>query len=480
MNDTRSNAELDAQVIALDQAREALGPTPPAFSDEALALGFAERHRHDLRFVAGWGKWLFWDGTRWQVDDTLAAFDRARRICREAAVKCGTARIASNLASAKTVAAVVSLARADRRLAATVDQWDVDPWLLNTPAGVIDLRTGERRANRKSDYITKMVAVAPGGACPLWLKFLDRITGGDPELQDFLQRLVGYSLTGVTREHAMFFVHGRGGNGKSVFIEAIAGVMGDYHRTAPIETFTTSAVDRHPTELAGLRGARLVTATETEEGRSWAESRIKTLTGGDKIAARFMRMDFFEFSPQFKLMIAGNHKPGLRSVDEAIRRRFYFVPFNVTISEAERDLQLGERIEAEFPGILAWAIEGCLAWQRLGLAPPAVVRNATAEYLKSEDLVAAWIDECCDGDPNAWASSNDLFTSWRAFADRSGEQRNNMKWFREKLEARGIKHKRGAGTGRAGYQGLRISRGGIKASPAGATGTSDPDGCEGR
>lgn len=239
MTDSRTNAELDAEVIRLDEAREALGPTPPAFSDEALALRFAERHRHDLRFVAAWGKWLSWDGARWKVDDTLAAFDRARRICRETAVECGTPRLALNLASARTVVAVVSLARADRRLAATVDQWDVDPWLLNTPAGVIDLRTGERRDHQQNDYLTKMTDAAPAGRCPIWHKFLDRVTGGDRELQQFLQRLVGYSLTGATREHAMFFVHGRGGNGKSVFIDAIAAMMGDYHRTTPIETFTT-------------------------------------------------------------------------------------------------------------------------------------------------------------------------------------------------------------------------------------------------
>ena len=157
--------------------------------------------------------------------------------------------------------------------------------------------------------------------------------------------------------------------------------------------------DRHPTDLAGLRGARLVTAVETEEGRRWAESRIKSLTGGEKISARFMRQDFFEFLPQFKLIIAGNHKPGLRSVDEAIRRRFNLIPFTITIPPSERDELLPERLKAELPGILAWMIRGCTDWLERGLSPPQMVTEATAAYLESEDAVAAWIEDCAARDP---------------------------------------------------------------------------------
>ena len=187
--------------------------------------------------------------------------------------------------------------------------------------------------------------------------------------------------------------------------------MGDYCRIAPIETFTASISERHPTDLAGLRGARLVSAVETEEGRRWAESKIKALTGGDKISARFMRQDFFEFIPQFKLLIAGNHKPGLRSVDEAIRRRFYLIPFTVTIPAEERDPALLEKHKTEVPGILHWMIEGCLQWQQRGLAPPSVVTAATAAYLEAEDAIAAWIADCCEIDPNHWERRNDLFAS---------------------------------------------------------------------
>ena len=293
--------------------------------------------------------------------------------------------MSSAIASAKTVAAVERLAKADRRIAATVDQWDADPWLLNTPGGVVDLRDGGYRLHNPADYITKISGTAPDPSRPIphWLAFLERVTAADAELIAFLQRIAGYCLTGSTSEHALFFLYGTGSNGKSTFLNAITGVIGGYCRTAPIETFTASPSDRHPTDLAGLRGARLVTAVETEEGRRWAESKIKALTGGDKIAARFMRQDFFEYTPQFKLLIAGNHKPGLRSVDEAIRRRLHLIPFTITIPAEERDLGLPDKLKAEAPGILNWMIDGCLQWQQIGLAPPKVVTDATAAYLRS-------------------------------------------------------------------------------------------------
>ena len=426
----------------------------PAFSDEALALRFAERHASHLRFVAGWGKWLSWTGTHWRFDDTLAALDKAREICREAAAKCNEPNVDKRIASKATVYAVECLARADRRLAATIDQWDADLWLLNTPSGIIDLRTGQSRPHRADDHMTKITSVGPRGECKLFLDFLDQVSGGGAEIVSYLQRVLGYALTGDIREHALFFAYGTGANGKSVLLSTVAGILGEYHRTAPIETFVASNSDRHPTDLAGLRGARLVTANETEEGRRWAKARIKQLTGGDPIPARFMRQDFFEYRPAFKLVIAGNHKPSLRSVDEAIRRRFHLIPFAVTIPPEKRDAELTEKLKAEWPGILAWMIEGALQWQRKGLRPPNAILDATAAYLESEDAVAAWLHEKCERDPNAWASSSHLFASWTAWANAAGETIGSQKALTGKLEDKGFTKK---DTNKAkGFLGLRI------------------------
>jgi putative DNA primase/helicase len=426
----------------------------PHFSDESLALTFAERHADDLRFVVKFGQWLSWTGQYWRLDDTLHAFDLSRAICREAAASCNKLNTATGVASAKTVAGVERLAKADRRMAATADQWDTDPWLLNTPGGVIDLRTGNMRPHRPDDYMTKVTTVAPGGACPIFYTFINRITGGDVDLGNYLKRLFGYGLTGITREHVLAFLYGRGANGKSVLLGTVAGIMGDYHTTAPIETFTASHSERHPTDLAGLMGARLVTASETEEGRRWAESKIKTLTGGDRVKARFMRQDFFEYIPQFKLVIAGNHKPGLRNVDEAIRRRFHLVPFEVTIPPEERDPELAEKLKAEWPGILGWIIEGCSEWQRDGLAPPEAVKAATAEYLNAEDAVAGWIADCCERTPSAFEATVDLYQSFAAWCERSGEFAGARKHFREKLILQGLTEKNTSVA--RGFVGLRL------------------------
>jgi putative DNA primase/helicase len=367
------------------------------------------------------------------------------------------------IASAKTVAAVERLARADRRLAATTDQWDADPWLLNTPTGIVDLRTGKLGPHRADAFLTKSCGVGPDPACPIptWTKFLKRVMRGDDELINFLQRVAGYCLTGITTEHALFFCYGTGSNGKDTFLNALIGCFGDYHRTAPIEVFTQSQGTRHPTELAGLRGARLVTAVEVEEGRSWAEAKIKWITGGGMITARFMRADFVDFFPQFKPLVAGNHRPSLRTVDEAIRRRMNLIPFTVTIPLNERDLKLGNKLKAEWPGILAWAIDGCLEWQRRGLAPPTAVRSATESYLEAEDARAAWLKQEYELDGTAWSGSTALFLSWKRFADIAGEfpgsEKKLSQYLIDRAGALGIRKEPGPNN-LAGFVGLRPKR----------------------
>lgn len=434
---------------------------PIEYADESLALRFTARHEHDLRYVHLWGRWLRWDGQRWRTDETLETFDLARAIARAASAEIvernGSAKVASSVASAKTVAAIERLARADRRHATRTEDWDADPWLLNTPGGTVDLKTGSLRPHAREDLITKITAVAPGGACPLWLGFLDRVFRSDQELIAFARRMLGYSLTGSIRDHALFFLYGTGGNGKGVFLNTWHKIMGDYSCIASMETFVASKTERHPTDLAMLRGARAVMAQETEQGHRWAESRIKALTGGDAISARFMRQDFFTFEPAFKLMIAGNHKPSLRNVDEAVRRRFNLVPFTVTIPKAERDPNLPQKLEAEWPGILAWALEGCLEWQRIGLAPPPAVLDATEGYLADEDAIGRFLDERCEtGDMLVMEEVKELFASWRDWCNATGEYAGSTKRFSQNLETRGFQRIQHPSNRRACFAGIRL------------------------
>ena len=408
-------------------------------TEDALALAFTRRYHRDWRYVAAWGRWLVWDGQRWRNEDTLAATDLIRSVCRQTAVRAEDRKLAAKLASSGTVGGVERLARADRRHAATTDEWDADPWLLNTPGGVVDLKTGRTRANDRADRMTKITTATPRGECPQWRSFLSDVTGGDQNLQDYLQRMVGYALTGSTREHALFFLYGTGANGKSVFVNTLADILGDYATNAPMDTFMETRTDRHPTDMAGLRGARFVAAIETEQGRRWAESKVKSLTGGDKIAARFMRQDFFEFFPQFKLFVAGNHKPAIRNIDEAMKRRLHLIPFTITVPPEKRDKHLQQKLLAERDGILAWALEGCLAWQRLGrLDPPQQVLDATDEYFEEEDAIGEFLDEDCQQSVVAREAISAIYQRWRERAERRGEYVGTSRWLTQQLINRGF------------------------------------------
>lgn len=263
------------------------------------------------------------------------------------------------------------------------------------------------------------------------------------------------AATGLTREHALVFVYGPGGNGKSVFLNVLTAILAAYATTAAMDTFTASIGDKHPTDMAMLRGARLVTASETEEDRAWAEARIKQLTGGDPVTARFMRQDFFTFVPAFKLTIVGNHQPALRNVDDAAKRRFNIVPF---IRKPERpDRQLEDKLRGEYPAILRWMIDGCLDWQEHGLVRPASVVAATADYFSEQDLLAQWLHDKCEvreGERSWRETSAELFTSWSIYAKAAGDDPGTMKSFGPAMRRKGFPAYR---TEKArGFRGVRL------------------------
>jgi putative DNA primase/helicase len=321
----------------------------------------------------------------------------------------------------------------------------------------IELTTGIDRTPDRLDYCTKVTAVSPapeGTLCPIWMAFLGTVTGGDAELIGFLKRFLGYCLTGFVTEHSLVFLFGTGGNGKGVFTSTVTEILGDYAIVAPMEMFLASNVERHPTEIAKLRGARLVAAHETQKGRRWDESKIKTLTGGDMLTGRFMRGDFFDFKPTHKFLIAGNHKPSFRTVDEAIRRRFLLVPFTVCIAEEDRDPKLAEKLKAEWPAILRWMVDGCLEWQRDGLMVPDSVRNATDEYLADQDTVGQWADEWIEPELEGFAKMRDLFKSWKAWCEDRNLSAGTETAFADTLKDRGYAQKRTAKA--RGFKGIAL------------------------
>ena len=322
-----------------------------------------------------------------------------------------------------------------------------------------DLRTGVGRAPDPLDYITKKTAcaAAPAGTPhPLWDAFLDRVTDRNADLIGFLQRYVGYCCTGFTTEHVFVFAYGTGANGKSTFINTIAKIFCDYATVADMSTFLATRGERHPTDLAKLAGARLVVAQETQKGRHWDETKIKALTGGDKITARFMRQDFFDFVPRFKLFICGNHKPRLTSVDEAIRRRLLLVPFTVQIPLVERDRQFAEKLWTERRAILRWCIDGCLEWQRIGLSPPKIVLDATESYFAEQDTAQQWLDDCTeDGGLLAFSRTTELFASWKSWCEARNMKPGSERAFSEALADRGFIKSRNA-AGQRGFKNLVV------------------------
>jgi len=401
-------------------------------SEDSIALAFTQQHGGDLLFDHHVGKWFRWTGVFWEMDETNLALDFARTLARMLADG------DRGLGRASTAAGVEKMARADRTHAVTSAAWDQDPLLLGTPTGTIDLKTGVLSDPNRDDRITRQTGCAPDHGEPTrWLQFLDESLGGDRELVKFLQLWCGYCLTGLTSAHALLFIYGPGGNGKSVFLNSILNILGTYGAVAAMETFTASKHDRHSTELAMLRGARLVTASETEEGRAWAEAKIKAMTGGDPITARFMRQDNFTFRPQFKLTIAGNHAPSLRTVDDAMRRRFNIAPF--ILKPASPDRMLEEKLKAEYPQILAWAIAGARAFLASGLTRPAAVVAATDEYFSEQDVFGQWFEERCEETPGRFDACAKFYADWVAFSKAHGEEPGSLKSFGTNMGKRGYK-----------------------------------------
>jgi P4 family phage/plasmid primase-like protien len=404
------------------------------YSDLGNARRLIAEHGQDLRHAPQFGHWLAWDGMRWATDVTGEAQRRGKAVVDGMLTQMATIADADDRKklfghwmksqSAPRLAAMVDVARTEPGVPVLVAQLDADPWQLNTTAGVVDLRDGQVHPAERRALVTKLAPTAPvaGSTCPTWVEFLDWAMQDDAELVEFIRRAVGYSLTGRVDEQVLFFLHGHGENGKSTFLNVLQAIMGDYAIAAEPDLLIAAQGDKHSTGIADLVGRRVAVVQETEEGRRFAEATVKQLTGGDVIRARRMRQDFFEFRPTHKLWMAANHKPNVRGTDHAIWRRIRLIPFMASLAPGQKDERLLDKLLAESAGIMQWALDGCLAWQRDGLKPPASVIEATQEYRTEQDHVGRFIEDVCLLDVDQCVAARDLRKAYEAWCEENGER----------------------------------------------------------
>lgn len=423
------------------------------------------RHGQDLRYAYAWHRWLVWDGRRWAIDDTGQPVRRMLETLRhliESANEIEDSEVRKKVFShalrSETDARVrgaLSLAQAHDGVPVLHADLDTDPLLLNVENGTINLRTGELRPHDRADLITKIAPVVyrPDAKAPTFRAFLERVLP-DEETRQFVVALLGYSLTGDTSEQMLAILWGGGSNGKTTLLETIRAMLGDYGQQAPAETFLERR-DSVPNDVARLRGTRFVAATETGEGRRLNEVLVKRLTGGDTIAARFMRSEWFEFTPQFKAWLATNHKPEIRGTDDAIWRRIRLVPFTVKIGDDERDTKLAEKLRTELPGILALAVQACIAWQQHGLPAAGLISEATADYRTESDTLGGFLNDCCVIRADVQAKASDLYTRYGYWCTEVGAEPLKQQAFGRRLSDRGYQQKRTNALGRV-WAGISI------------------------
>lgn len=442
-------------------------PQPVQTDQTSLAEQFAAEQRDALRFCPPQGAWLVWSGEHWGQDTRETAFNAAKDLCRRVQ-QSARAQKADALISLANINAVERIARKDPALIVLEDDLDRDTWLAGMPGGVLDLRNGTKTHADPAKLITKQLGTAPSGAdltgatgappppCPHWLKFIDFATGGDRALQHYLAQIAGLCLTGDTSPQLVWFIYGDGGTGKSTFVRVLSKMLGSYATTVPMTAFTAGKADDRGADIAHIAGARLVTATETERGGSLAEGRIKELTGGEPVRARYLYGNFATFTPQAKVIMLGNHAPALSDADASLRRRIRVIPFNQTPSHPDPDLI--DRLEAELPGILDWAIMGLQSYLGGGLVEPAIVTAETNDYFEAQDEVQAFLDDECVTEPQAKSRTGDVFDAWQRYARRFNMAVGNRPSLTKSLERRGVKKQtvRISGVGVKGYKGVRL------------------------
>lgn len=413
-------------------------------------LGNAERiayeYGHAIKYVSDMG-WLIWDGKRWKIDNKKEIYRIAAKVMRElyksddeAEVKwakmCERLNVVRN-----SLTFLMSLVPAER------EDFDRHKYLFNVENGILNLKTGKLQPHDRELGLTKMTNIEfdENAKCPEWLNFLEQIFQGDKELIEYMQRLIGYSLTGEITEQIMVFLIGGGSNGKSTFINTIKDLMGEYGKQAKSDTFIKKKETGANNDIARLVGSRFVSAIESEDGEQLSEAFVKQITGGEPVLARFLRQEYFEFIPEFKVFFTTNHKPVIKGVDEGIWRRVKLVPFNLQLPKEKRDLKLPEKLSLEMPGILNWALEGCLKWQQSGLVEPKIVKQATGDYKEDMDILGPFLFERCFVGKTQMITAKELYEVYSNWCFQNGEFALKNRAFYRALETKGFKKERGSG-----------------------------------
>lgn len=474
-NDTRVDPPLpdkDLRRIAKSIARKPPAGTGEHFTDLGNARRFIAQHGDAVRSVSK-KRWYIWDGVRWIPDETGQVDRMAKEVVRALYVEASHMRDqmaseallkwAHKAEQAPRVQALIQMASTEPEISITPPALDNNPWLLNVKNGTVDLQSGVLLPHDRRHLITKLAPVVydPAATCPRWERFLDEIMGGDAELVEYIRRMVGYGLTGDTREQCFFFLYGQGANGKSTFLEVIRALLGDYAQQAEFTTFLVRRGDGPRNDIARMRGARVVSAVEAHGDRGFDEAVIKQLTGGDTITARELYEKLFEFRPTHKIFLAANHKPIIKEQTEAMWRRIRLVPFTVTIPRAQRIRKLADKLIAhELSGILNWALAGCAHWRAEGLLEPKAVRKATRNYQDENDTLGEFLEQRCVFQEGNWISTPEFyrhFTDW--WADTRGSRVPPMSpaWFgrllSERPELTQIKRKK-----TRGWRGVALKR----------------------
>jgi putative DNA primase/helicase len=424
-------------------------------TDATNAARLIKEHGRDIRYNKAWKKWNVWNGRYWETDDSgfmihEKNLDTVRKFYREI-LKSDDHKERIEIEKFGIISESVRRREATIRAAQWVGELNVksedldpDPWLLNVQNGTINVITGEFTEHKQENMITKLANVLydKNADCPMWKKFVREIMDFKPELINFLQTAAGWSLTGDISEQTLFILYGSGANGKSTFLNTISYLLGDYGTATNTETFMKKNGDSYTNDLARLRGTRFVTTTEAEQGRRLSEPLIKQITGTDKMTARFLYGEFFNFIPTFKVFMATNHKPVIKGTDYGIWRRIKLIPFTTRIEEDKQDKELEMKLRSEASGILNWLLEGALRWKSERLKAPDVILNATDEYRGEMDVIGNFLKHCCVTKEDGSIRIRELYKAYADWCDENNEHPVSERFFTLRLKEMGYEQMR--------------------------------------